>query len=436
MYQYALLIRYFLCLLLVAWSPAGLQADELPAPSVGEESTIRIPYTDADSLEALDRLGALFGVYDVPAGGDVTAQQLQAIVDEMGEGVALEKTADGTTIVVRKYTVQKHTRKWRASFRGWLRRTFPDAAGKVDARFGLRLWEIEPDKETTTRRLKEDETWDKPVVLLVHGLDEPGMLWSTTAPALLDAGYVPLEFMYPNDGPISESAKRLAEALQSLRKRGVTSVAIVAHSMGGLVSRDCLTHPDLVNRQLEPNPAYPHVTHLITVGTPNHGSQMARFRFVTEVRDQAIQIWNGSNPFMSALLDGGSEALGDLLPESPYLKELNSRKLPVGVAITVIAGRASPLSVADLRENKRRLVKYLPEGWIKDQPAAIWSHLIDGVGDGAVTLSATRLAGVSDHVTVDGDHVNMLRDYLRRKSFNPPAIPVIIDRLGKKKESP
>ena len=167
MYQYALLIRYFLCLLLVAWSPAGLQADELPAPLVGGESTIRIPYTDADSLEALDRLGALFGVYDVPAGGDVTAQQLQAIVDEMGEGVALEKTADGTTIVVRKYTVQKHTRKWRASFRGWLRRTFPDAAGKVDARFGLRLWEIEPDKETTTRRLKEDETWDKPVVLLV-----------------------------------------------------------------------------------------------------------------------------------------------------------------------------------------------------------------------------------------------------------------------------
>ena len=178
------------------------------------------------------------------------------------------------------------------------------------------------------------------------------------------------------------------------------------------------------------------VTHLITVGTPNHGSQMARFRVVTEVRDQAIQIMNGNNPFMSAFLDGGSEALGDLLPDSPYLKELNSRKLPKGVAITVIAGRASPLSVADVRENKRRLTKYLPEGWIKDQPAAIWSHLIDGVGDGAVTLSATRLAGVSDHVTVDGDHVNMLRDYLRRESFKPPAIPVIIDRLGKKKESP
>lgn len=440
-------MKSFLYMMVLGICCGGVGAFSVTGAAVSDGDAdakeIRIPYSDADGLKALDELGALFGVYDVPAEGQTSAEQLREMVARLGEGVELRETPQGAVIVVKKYTIRRHTRQWRASFRDWLRESFPNSASKIDARYGLRRWvksasgdiETERFSVTDSAASKEAENLGQ-VVLLVHGLDEPGMVWASLAPALIDAGYQPLEFMYPNDQPIADSTRRLAEALRELKGQGVDRVAIVAHSMGGLVARDCLTHPELMNGHGSGLEAYPAITNLITVGTPNQGSQMARLRFVCEIRDQTVQTFNGNNPLLSSFLDGGAEALGDLLPDSPYLTELNSRELPQDVRITVIAGRASPVSVDGLRDFKSRMTAFLPDGWVSDQPAAFWSHLINGVGDGAVTLAATRLAGVSDHVTVNGDHVNMLRDYLRRKSFEPPAIPIILDRLDQNKDRP
>ena len=72
-----------------------------------------------------------------------------------------------------------------------------------------------------------------------------------------------LVFDYPNDGPIAWSGDRLSDDLKALSapNPGLRMV-IVAHSMGGLVSRYCLETPGK-----QPS----CVTDLFTLGTPHHG---------------------------------------------------------------------------------------------------------------------------------------------------------------------
>ena len=56
--------------------------------------------------------------------------------------------------------------------------------------------------------------------------------------------------------------------------------------MGGLVTRDMLTSPDIGYSDLRHARKVPEVKRFIMVGTPNHGSYFARLRFLTEIRAQ------------------------------------------------------------------------------------------------------------------------------------------------------
>src|SRR5690606_22566445 len=47
------------------------------------------------------------------------------------------------------------------------------------------------------------------VVLLVHGLDEPGDIWDDLTPALHEAGHTVVRFNYPNDQDPALSADAL-----------------------------------------------------------------------------------------------------------------------------------------------------------------------------------------------------------------------------------
>jgi triacylglycerol esterase/lipase EstA (alpha/beta hydrolase family) len=66
--------------------------------------------------------------------------------------------------------------------------------------------------------------------------------------------------------PIESHAGAIAAAIAALEARGATRVAIVAHSMGGLVVRAALR--DIETRR---------VAHVITLGTPHGGTAAARF---------------------------------------------------------------------------------------------------------------------------------------------------------------
>lgn len=282
------------------------------------------------------------------------------------------------------------------------------------------------------------------VVLLVHGLDEPGPIWDELAPHLLDRGASVVRFDYPNDQAIAASAAQLLDALRDLRSRGVERVQIVAHSMGGLLARDALTRDDGYAGDASMRDGLPAVTSLIMVGTPNKGSHLARFQPVAEAREHALRATRG-NPTEGAGLvgssrDGGGEAARDLAVGSEFLRALNARPLPVGLRITTISGTLSPAAACeylrtDAQPQWARLIG-------EERAAALIAQscaAVETLGDGMVPESSTRLDGVSDHVELAADHRSLLKrwtivvrlDELRGRETPPAAaIPVILDRLG------
>jgi pimeloyl-ACP methyl ester carboxylesterase len=300
-------------------------------------------------------------------------------------------------------------RQWRSELRNGLIRQFPEQARQVQSRYGLR-----PFPGTLPLHAQSSQ------VVLVHGLDDPGRVWMNMAPALAAAGFGVWIMSYPDDQPIEESAALLAGELVALSARGVTKIDMVAHSMGGLVSREMLTHPSWTTRQ------GPRVGQLIMLGTPNHGSQMARFRLLGEWRDQLAELLNGEFHWLGWVVDGAGEAGIDLIPESRFLQRLNARPPPVNVRLTVVAAVLGKLE-------QQRLLALLPalhgdSSAVLDRALQTWDELSEGVGDGLVSVESARLPGAAFHL-LEGSHLSMVRNLLPSSQRVPPAVPLVLSLL-------
>ncbi len=298
------------------------------------------------------------------------------------------------------------------------------------------------------RPLAPDESLPAQIVLLIHGLDEPGDIWDTLAPRLGAAGHTVVRFEYPNDQPISASTDELIEAMADLRARGVEDVDIVAHSMGGLIARDALTRPaDAASPDRPRAPELPAAGRLIMLGVPNHGSPWARLRALAEIREQAMRFADDPDPgrLLAFLRDGTGEAGTDLMPGSDYLRQLNRRPLPQ-IPITLVIGRLAPQAPG---EAAAQLTRWLgPDGLAASllgagDVAAVREALelvTSSVGDGVVPVESALLAGVDDVVYVEANHRGMIHTVdmeqaareavgLRRVE-DPPALKIVLDRLG------
>lgn len=267
-------------------------------------------------------------------------------------------------------------------------------------------------------------------VVLIHGLDDPGKVWQNLAPWLAAEGFAVWLMHYPNDQPIVESSQLLLRELKKLARLGVRRISIVAHSMGGLVSRDLLTSPDRGYRRLANEELVPGVDRLIMVGTPNHGSQLARFRVFGEVRDQFERLSKGQVNGLGFILDGAGEAKIDLLPGSRFLTELNSRPHPREVDTLIIAGISAPWSDSDIKGWLDSAAQKMP-GDRSREIEAVGRYMLSmthGLGDGLVTVESTRLPGVP-HLTVSGTHLSMIRNITQNSQRVPPAVPIIVKRL-------
>lgn len=296
-----------------------------------------------------------------------------------------------------------------------------------------------------TIRVAELEATPNRLVLLVHGLDEPGSIWNTLTPRLMEAGYEVAQFWYPNDGPVARSAEALAQNMEALRSKGTQRIDIVAHSMGGLVARDMLTRDAMYAGRARGHERLPDVERLILVGTPNKGSPWARVRALAELREQTLRLVETGTVSRESLLrflnDGTGEAGRDLMPGSAFLKDLNARPNPAGVAITTIVGRIASESRTDLSD--------LSDSWIvrellgKEEAERLSRSLTElsgTLGDGVVSVKSAGLDGVADSVVVEGSHRGML-DFMEFEQWirtrvdgatvpaEPPAIPIILERL-------
>ncbi|WP_455201243.1 esterase/lipase family protein [Kaarinaea lacus] len=311
----------------------------------------------------------------------------------------------------------------RQNWRNSVENTFPKQAAEIASSFGLSFYG--PKQEQSPNKDPE-----APHVVLIHGLDDPGKVWMNLAPALTKNNMTVLELRYPNDQPIVDSARFFYEELKQLRELGINRIAIVGHSMGGLVSREMLTNPQINYRQHADNGLVPKVGALIMVGTPNHGSELARFRLLAEMRDQWMSMVKGQGHILRGILDGAGEAKIDLLPNSQFLQTLNSRPHPEGVDMLVIAGIASPWDDKDISRFITSVQKNnsLIEMKKMTDFEVFLKSMTNGLGDGVVTVDSTRLAGV-DHQTVSGTHLSMIRNVSEKSTRTPPSVPLITERL-------
>lgn len=306
---------------------------------------------------------------------------------------------------------------------------FPEAAAKAKAYYGLHAWQPE-GKRVPFEEAKLEADQLSHVVLLVHGLDEPGDIFDVTGPQLVKAKHTVVQFFYPNDQRIVKSARSLHKHVGMLHAAGVKEITIVAHSMGGLVSREMLTHPDFYAGKGTGHEKLPTVRRLIMVGTPNQGASLAKLRPFAEVRETAVRLFSRDRMLFGGFFDGAGEAAEDLLPESEFILRLNARPHADDVQYTVLAALASPVTAAGIEKMKKKLHAKIGDTHPDqiDKSAEALSKLIEGIGDGAVSLESTRFKGFEDHLIVRGNHATML-DKLPEGSEKATAIGEILKRL-------
>lgn len=112
------------------------------------------------------------------------------------------------------------------------------------------------------------------IVVLVHGLFETERSWGAAGSygeRLSDDGWSPLHVRYNTGLPVIENGRKLAWLLDEIVERWpvpVRRIALVGHSMGGLVAR-CAGAEGGVWRE--------HLTHVACLGSPHQGSWLEQF---------------------------------------------------------------------------------------------------------------------------------------------------------------
>jgi pimeloyl-ACP methyl ester carboxylesterase len=270
---------------------------------------------------------------------------------------------------------------------------------------------------------------DRPLVILIHGLDTDGLDWTPLASLLKDAGYEVGYFGYPDDQPIADDADLLAQQMAMFREVFPTvKVNLVTFSMGALVARS----------YVEGNAYLGEVDHLIMMAPPNHGSTWARWRILLEWKEHVQLAYydrDWSPTWM--ITDGLGEAGRDLRPGSAFLEHLNALPRREGVRYTIIEGDQHPVRcyTASIVEGTEHLIPQRVAGWwgFRQTRSALDSaatslHSHTDKSDGPVTLASASLPGVNDVVRVHSDHASIFRP----NGNNPPAAwETIKDRLSR-----
>ncbi len=270
--------------------------------------------------------------------------------------------------------------------------------------------------------LPEQIDENKPLVILVHGLDcNEGVFWRMQH-ELGDAGFAAATFNYSSEQSIAEAGAAFGNALETLHKRYPRlKMDIVSHSMGGLVARSYVEGDGYAGG----------VDRMIMIAPPNHGSGWARLEFLARWRlhSRMKDDWQ-----VTALMDSPlSAAAKDLLPDSECIKRLNGRERRPGVRYTIVAGRFDDPGDAVgewARGVEAKSTDKFGAKWLMSKVANVADKVnvkqMLGEGDGVVTLESAKLDGVGDFVVLPSDHITLCQG---DATTGPAAWSVVKDRL-------
>lgn len=334
--------------------------------------------------------------------GEINLQKLggslfvKAVNTSLGEGCRMTVTGEALVLHVDPEKLPNSIDSAKLAARVFTANVAPEAAAAQAKHFGLFL----PAHVQT----------DRPLVLLIHGLDADGLDWSPLAELLTDAGYQVAYFAYPDDQPIADDAALLTRHLIALRESFPTlKLHVITFSMGSLVARSYIEGPDYGGG----------IDRLILMAPPNHGSSWARFRLPLEWKEHlCLAITDPQWKATWMITDGLGEAGRDLRPGSDFLRNLNARPRRDGVRYTIIEGDQHPVRryTASLVEGTSHLIPQRAASWwgFRQTRATLMSvtdNLRSGAdrSDGAVTLDSASLSGVDDVVRVHSDHASIYR---------------------------
>ncbi len=144
-------------------------------------------------------------------------------------------------------------------------------SGEIAAAWSVFLFAMPLERWLMPRAVAAKRSESVPV-LLIHGyVNNAGALWRLWR-ALVDKGFgvytINLEPVYAS---IDDYAASIAARIATIRAAtGAAEVVLVGHSMGGLAARAYL-------RACAQRQAHTGVAKVITLGSPHHGTELARF---------------------------------------------------------------------------------------------------------------------------------------------------------------
>jgi len=292
------------------------------------------------------------------------------------------------------------------------------AAVREAADYGFRRWlrnRVWDDEDEAKYGLQLDKNWEEaaeqspelPLVVIVHGFNSTPARNAAVMKPVRSAGYPCGSFAYPNDWDLRESAELLSRQLKAFAaEHPEQEVALVTHSMGGLVARACVE-----NSELDPG----NVERLVMIAPPSQGTLLAHVAIATDVWEHWIGRASGGGwtRWRESVIDGLGEAADDLKPSSPFLEELNARPRNPQVRYAVFLGTGASVSQREMdwiRSGLRKTSGRCP-GLSRctsklDTLLADMEELVDGKGDGVVAVKRGRLEGVADIVILPFGHLS------------------------------
>lgn len=231
----------------------------------------------------------------------------------------------------------------------------------IDAELGFREVSVQGSGISLSQEQATLSANDK-VLLFVHGwTDSPTGCWSEFIPSLLpkiqNAGYTKiLTFGYYSGLNIDTNGKLLASFLKN--KTNGAKVDIVAHSMGGLVSRTAI----------ELHGGEDYVQNLITLGTPHQGSEVALLKnYIGAI------VKKGDNSYFNAAFNKGSQGFKDLQTISAIITQLknqpvNSKVNYYPIAAIIGETESEVVNWIDITKQKHiKLFSFIGSKWLFNQ---------------------------------------------------------------------